>query len=117
MRDDAAYLLDMLIAARKIQQFVADVNETMFDNSELHQSAVVRELLVIGEAARFISAEYKTQHPEIPWNIIAGMRNRLVHEYFRIRLNIVWQTVQQDIPTLIEQLERLISSSNPQDSP
>jgi uncharacterized protein with HEPN domain len=76
MRDDAAYLLDMLIAAQKIQQFVADVTETMFDNSALHQSAVVRELLVIGEAARFIFAEYKTQ----PWNIIAGMRNRLVHE-------------------------------------
>jgi len=108
MRDDSTYFLDILVAARKIQKFSAGLTQERFNESELHQSAIVRELQVIGEAARLVSAEGKTAHPEIDWDKIAGMRNRLIHEYFRVSLRIVWQVVQNDIPALIEQLEPLV---------
>jgi uncharacterized protein with HEPN domain len=109
MRYDETFLLDMLIAARKVQKFAADLAETDFYESELHQSAIVRELQVVGEAARQVSGEFQADHPEISWIQIVGMRNRLVHEYFRVSLSIVWQIVREDIPDLIEQIEPLIS--------
>ena len=111
MRDDKTCFLDMLIAARKIQRFASGLTEEQFNKSELHQSAIMRELQVIGEAARLVSDESKAAHPEIEWDNIAGMRNRIIHEYFRIRLSIVWQTVQNDILPLIEHLEPLVPDS------
>ncbi len=108
MRDDRTYFLDMLIAARKIQTFTNDLSEETFNKSELHQSAVIREFQVIGEAARLVSNEGKATHSEIEWDEIAGMRNRLIHEYFRVKLYIVWDAVQNDIGKLIAQLEPLV---------
>jgi len=108
MRRDEAYLLDMLIAARKVERFAADLTQEAFLRSELHQSAIIRELQVIGEAARLVSEEGKEAYPEIAWTKIAGMRNRLVHEYFRISLEVVWQTVRDDIALLTAQLEPIV---------
>lgn len=112
MRDDAAHLLDMLVSARKVQKFCADLMWETFSQSELHQSAVIRELQIIGEAARLVSQDSKTQYTLIHWNEIAGMRNRIIHEYFRIRLQTVWQIVQEDIPELTTQLEQILSPQN-----
>jgi uncharacterized protein with HEPN domain len=108
MRDDLTLLLDMLIAARKVQRFVADLDAESFQRSELHQSAVVRELQIIGEAAWQVSDGYKAANAEIDWQKIAGMRHRLVHEYFRISLEIVWRTIEEEVPALVEQLEKLV---------
>ncbi len=108
MRSDESHLLDMLLAARKIKRFAADLTEQGFRESEIHQSAIIRELQVIGEAARLVSEPMKTQHPEMQWVQIAGMRNRLIHEYFRVDLKLVWQVVEQDIDALILRLEPLI---------
>ena len=108
MRDDQALLLDMLIAARKVRQFTSGNTLAEFQRNEMAQSAVIRELQVIGEAARPISDDTKMQTPHIDWRTIAGMRNRLVHEYFAVSIDIVWQTAQEDIPTLIETLEQLV---------
>ena len=108
MRDDQALLLDMLIAARKVRQFTYTETLSEFQHDEMAQSAVLRELQVIGEAARLVSDDTKAQIPNVDWRTIAGMRNRLVHEYFAVSIDIVWQTAQEDIPTLIETLERLV---------
>jgi len=104
-RDDA-YLLDILVAARKALGFMKGVTWEEFQRNELLQNAVMRPLEIIGEAARKISQETKDSHPEIPWNDMIGMRNRLIHEYFWINLQTVWDTVQNDIPrfALIEPL-------------
>lgn len=99
MRDDLTLLLDMLIAARKVQRFAAGLSAADFRTSELHQSAIVRELQIIGEAARQVSPEFRDTHPSIDWHKIAGMRNRLVHEYFRVSQSIVWDIVQEDTVT------------------
>jgi uncharacterized protein with HEPN domain len=106
MRSDDALLLDMLVAARKIQSFVGGMALAELRANEMAQSAVIRELQVIGEAARMVTDTTRIAHTEIDWRTIAGMRNRLVHEYFAIRLEIVWQTIQDEIPPLIAQLER-----------
>ncbi len=108
MRSDAALLLDMLIAGEKIERFIGELDQDQFEKSELHQSAVIRELQVLGEAARQVSEVTRTAHPEIEWVTIIGMRNRVVHEYFRIDFDLMWRTLQEDIPVLVERLKPLI---------
>ena len=68
----------------------------------------MRRIQIIGEAARKVSPEFKEDHPEFPWSMIIGMRNRLIHEYFRIIPEKVWEVVEQDIPVLIALLEPLV---------
>jgi uncharacterized protein with HEPN domain len=82
MRDDTTHFLDMLIAARKILKFTGVLTQEVFNQSELHQSAVIREFQVIGQAAPQVSDEGKANHPEIAWDKISGMHNRIIHEYF-----------------------------------
>lgn len=101
-------LLDMLLAARDIHQFVAGLTEEDFNANRMAQSAVIREFQVIGEAARLISPETQAKHAAIAWRTIAGMRNRMIHEYFDVRFDVVWDTIQNDIPTLIRQLEAIV---------
>ena len=113
MQRDDAYLLDMLIAARRAQRFCAGVAWEEFERSDLHQYAVFKAIEVPGEAARLVSEAVRGAHPEIPWSQIAGMRNRMIHEYFRIDLPTVWQTVRDDIPPLIAQLEPLVPPEEP----
>lgn len=108
MRNDEVLLLDMLIAARKIIRFMEGIDQQNFLANELVQSAVIRELQVLGEAARMLSDAAKATHAHIPWHVIAGMRNRLIHEYFGIRLPVVWDTAHHDIPALVVQLERIV---------
>ena len=108
MRRDDAWLLDMLLAARRAVRFAAPLTFSEFENNDLHQLAILKAVEIIGEAASRISEETKAKHPEIPWTEIIGMRNRLVHGYFAVRLDRVWRTVQDDLPPLIAQLEPLV---------
>lgn len=105
MSRDDSLLLDMLNAARKIRRFVAGMTEDDFKASELHQSAVLREIQVLGEAARQIGDDRKANLTDIPWRAIAGMRNRVIHEYFRVDVDVLWTTINTDIEALINQLE------------
>src|SRR5690606_30717924 len=98
---DDALLLDMLIASKKIQSYVDGFSFDDFSKSDLVQSGIIRELQVIGEAARMLSDERKAQHQEIQWRSIAGMRNRLIHEYFNIDLQLVWDTIENDLEPLM----------------
>jgi len=108
MRRDDAYLLDILIAARKALQFVEGINQKQFEDNELIQNAVMRPLEIIGEAAARISKDFRKIHSEIPWREMVGLRNRLVHEYFRIDYGAVWDTIQKDLPKLIELIEPIV---------
>ena len=108
MQRDKAYLLDILISARKALEFLRGMTWEGFTQSELHQNAVIRPLEIIGEAARRVSQETREAHPEVPWEQMIGMRNRLIHEYFRVHLGTVWETVHTDLPSLIALVEPLI---------
>jgi len=85
---DAALLLDMLIAAKDAQGFVAGIDEVAFLASRLHQNAVIRSLEVIGEAAGKVSPAFRAAQPDIPWREIIGMRHRLIHGYDEVRLDV-----------------------------
>ncbi|GAB4581914.1 MAG: DUF86 domain-containing protein [Anaerolineales bacterium] len=89
-------------------RFVEDLEWDVFENSELHQNAVIRSLEVIGEAARLVSEEIRTKYSDIPWKQIVGMRHRLIHEYFRVNLKTVWEATQNDLPGLVEKLKTII---------
>jgi len=110
MRNDKMILLDMLLAIQKIERFVDGMEYSQFEASEITQSAVIREFMVIGEAAKLISEETKQAISEIAWPQITAMRNRLVHAYFDIRLKVVWQTIQEDLPVLKQALEEKVGS-------
>ena len=106
-RDDA-YLLDMLLAARKVQSFTAGVSRAQFEADEILQNAVLHVIQIIGEAASRVSADFRKAHPEIPWAQIVGMRHRLVHDYLHIDLVRVWEVIDKDIPALIPVVEPLV---------
>jgi uncharacterized protein with HEPN domain len=115
MRRDDAYVLDMLLAARKVLEFTQEVDWEQFSGDELVQNAVMRQIQIIGEAARSVSPEYQSERAQVPWAEIIGMRNRLVHEYFRILPRRVWDVVEKDIPRLIQVLEPLVPDENEPD--
>lgn len=112
MKRDDAYLLDIVIAARKAIRFLEGMSWAEFSKSELHQTAVIRPLEIIGQAAGRVSEETQQSHPGIPWQQMIGMRNRLIHEYFRIDLEAVWDTVHTDLPALIAHIEPMIPPEN-----
>jgi len=105
---DAAYLWDMLAAARKIVAFARGVTYDQYSANDMMKDAVERNLSVIGEAARHVSPSYQAAHPEIPFGRIIGLRNIVVHEYGKVDHEEVWGIVAEHIPALIKQLEPLI---------
>ena len=109
MRHENALLLDMLMAAREAHDMARGATLSDFKQSRTLQLAIMKAVEIVGEAASRIGADTKQAHPDIPWAEIVGMRNRLVHGYFDINLVRVWETVEQDIPRLIAQLEGLVS--------
>jgi len=111
-RDDAA-LLDIVKAARLVQSFVQDMSRDVFMHDPKTQSAVQHQLMVIGEAVKRLSQDFREQHA-IPWPLIAGMRDRLIHGYDTVDLNAVWNTAVRDIPALVIQLEPLLPSNSAQ---
>jgi|SRR4028118_320331 uncharacterized protein with HEPN domain len=105
---DINYVLDILEAGRLLQTFVAGVAQDTFENDLMRQAAVMRQLEIMGEAARRLSEETRLELSEIPWRQIIGMRNRLIHGYDDVDLAIVWDSVQNDLPLLIAQLEKVV---------
>ncbi len=105
---DEALLLDIALAAKKAIKYVNSVSREQFFQNDILQDAVARQLEIIGEAAGKISLETKNANPKIPWLEMVGMRNRLIHEYFRIDLEKVWETLLKDIPGLLRLIEPLI---------
>lgn len=100
-------LRDMRDYALKAQAFVAEFTKNEFLADERNQFAVFHCIEVIGEAAAKLPHEFQEQHPEVPWASIIGMRNVLIHDYFDIDIEIAWETVQQDLPMLLDMLVKL----------
>jgi uncharacterized protein with HEPN domain len=105
---DAAYLWDMLDAAKTIVEFTKGINYVSYLKDRKLQLAVERSVEIIGEAAKNISQSFKDAHPEIPWRIIIAQRNVLAHEYGEIKQDRMWMLSIKNIPKLIEDIEPLI---------
>lgn len=107
-KDDLVYLHHILDAIDLIQEYLHGVSEERFYQERLIQDGVMRELEIIGEASRSISSEFREKHKEIHWTEIAGMRNRIVHEYFDVDLEIVWEVAKTDLVDLKSNVTRYI---------
>ncbi len=98
----------MLDAARKAVAFTQGRARADLDADEVLALALVRLLEILGEAAKGVSADCRRKHPRIPWKHIAGTRDRLIHGYFDVDLDVVWAIISSDLPPLIAELEELI---------
>lgn len=107
MRDPRERLRDILEAIGNIERYLSRGRDA-FEGDELLQTWMLRQLQIIGEAARALPDEVRTQAPGIPWAKIAGMRNILVHGYFEIDTDLVWQAASQEVPELRPQIDRLL---------
>ncbi len=99
-RDDGLYIDDIRQSVENIFEFIGDSSREDFVKDKKTYSAVIRELMIIGEAANSVSDEFKEEHSDMPWYEMSGIRNRLIHEYFSIDHDIVWDTYENDLPKL-----------------
>ncbi len=113
MWPDDATLLDIVRAARLALEFRGHSDKPTFMTDLKTQASVLHELLVLGEATKRLSTSFRDQHPDVPWRPIAGMRDRLLHGYDDVDLDLVWKTVDEDIPALIILLEGLAPGREP----
>jgi uncharacterized protein with HEPN domain len=108
-RDYTLYLQDILDCVEKIDEFVGDMDYKEFVEDDKTSSAVVRKLEIMGEAAKNIPQELRQNYKEIPWSDIAKMRDKIIHFYFGVDYEIVWKVIKERLPTLKQQIERILT--------
>jgi hypothetical protein len=106
-RDERLYLAEMLEAIDRALMYTAAGREAFFEDPKT-QDAVVRNIEIIGEAVRGLSKGAWQAHPEIPWSKIAGTRDRVIHGYFSVDLDIIWEIVEAELPTLRRKIAELL---------
>ncbi len=112
MNREKQFLLDMFLSAKIAIDYLQNKSIDDLENNLQLQDAVIRRLLIIGEASNRISEATQKSFPAITWRLIKGMRNRLVHEYDDIDLDSVWETVKTSLPILIVELEKMVASES-----
>jgi len=112
MKKDKAYLRHILDAISDIEKFVENVTQNEFFKNKEKQYAVLRALEIIGEATKNLSRELRAKYPEIPWRDVTGMRNKLIHAYFGVKLELVWETVKDRLPELKKQICNILEEIN-----
>ena len=103
------FLIDILDSISDAQNFMEGVSKKSFFENKEKQNAVIRTIEIIGEAVKNIPPSFRTKHPHIEWSKIAGMRDIIIHGYFRVDLNAVWNVVRDDLPSLKEEISSLIN--------
>ena len=107
MKDDGVYLRHIMEAIDRIRSYTS-AGRGAFGQDLKTQDAVIRNLQIIGEASKKISAEMRDAHTDVPWKNMTGMRDRVVHDYFGVSLDIVWDVVENHLPALREKVARLL---------
>ena len=106
-RDERLYLAEILEAIDRALEYTSDGREAFFGDPKT-QDAVVRNIEIIGEAVRGLSERTRQGHPEIPWSQIAGTRDRVIHGYFNVDLEIIWEIVETELPSLRARIAKLL---------
>jgi uncharacterized protein with HEPN domain len=108
MNRDLAYLLDIYATCSTIVELIDGMEQSTFLTDKRTHLAVLYEIIVTGEIVKRLSQEFRQAHPEIPWKQIAGMRDRLVHDYNKVDLDLTWEVTQSSIPELLEFVRPLL---------
>mgnify|MGYP001576286711 CR=1 FL=1 len=107
-RDHRVYIKDMLDNMQMAEDFLKNISFEKLSEDKKTAYAVIRCIEIIGEAAKHIPDVIRKNHPEIPWKMMAGMRDKVVHEYFGIVLEVVWETVKEEIPSLKPSMKKIL---------
>ncbi len=108
-KTDTIYLEDIREAIKTIKRYLTDISFEVFSAEEMRQDAVIRQLEIIGEATNKLSPQFGQTNPNFPLRQAISMRNFLIHGYDEIELNIVWKTIQENLPLLQESVEQILS--------
>ena len=108
MRDPTLYLKDIMEAIEAIERFTEGIDFKTFSQDDMRSSAVIRKFEIIGEAAKHIPDPIKQKYPDIPWKDMAGFRDRLIHFYFGVKYELVWETIQVELPALKLRLKQIL---------
>ena len=110
-REFVDYLRDILDAIEKAERFTEGLDFKQFAADDKTSFAVIRTLEIIGEAAKKVPKSVKNRYPSVPWREITGIRDKLIHDYFGVNLEVVWKTVQQDLPILKPLLVQMMNET------
>lgn len=117
MRHEASFLRDIIATCGKISAITSTASEDQFLADEVRPAAVLHHLTVIGEAINRLSPELRSRYPEVPWSQIVAVRHRIVHAYFDLDWQILWNSAVGDIPHLRDQVSRILEIEFPQSNP
>ncbi len=113
-REHSDYLKDIYDSITALEEFVKGMNLKKFTKDRKTVFAAIRCFEVIGEATKNIPRAFRNKHPDMPWNEMAGMRDKLIHEYFGVDVKVLWKTIKKDIPPLKKSLSKIIEDSKAQ---
>jgi uncharacterized protein with HEPN domain len=108
MRKDETYLRHILDAIADMERFMEGVSKASFVKNREKQYAVIRAFEIIGEATKSLSKDLRKNNPQVPWKTIAGMRDKLIHQYFGVNIELVWTVVQENIPQLRKEIKKIL---------
>ena len=111
MRDDRVYLMHIRDSLREVRQFIEGESYESFLENRMMQNAVMRSFEVVGEAARRVSPEFREAHLEVPWRLMGDFRNKLIHDYFGLDVDVIRKTATEDAPRLLARIDGLLNDA------
>ena len=106
-KNDLAYVEHILKCIKKIRKYTKGISKAEFSKNDLIQDAVIRNFEVIGEASKKVSADFKSVYYDISWKEISGMRDKLIHDYLGVDIDVIWKTIEKDLPVLLKELNKI----------
>lgn len=110
-KDDSVYLRHIIDSFERIEHYLEGISKEEFFKTGSLQDAVIRQLEIMGEAARNLSDDLRLSNPQVPWRQMVGLRNRVIHAYFEVNLQIIWEIVKGDLPDLKQEIKRILENN------